>query len=367
MKYILLLLVFGIGVNSSMAQAKDKRNYIFGHSLLDHRPPSNPTSPDETTVPHWMALLAQEAGHTYGATGQYGFLRGHMNLPPSPQWGYAHVPGVWDTDFQATFGEANLYDVIITAGNFIQGVAPTLPFDDGINDGLTPVSATITIADWLATQEDDSLNIFIYENWPEMGGFLANGWPATEAEYDNYKTYLRGTFHTWWLDYYNAVAQARPNANIMMIPVGPIIADLSDGILSDIPVADYYEDADPHGRPSIYFLAGLITYMAMYEEIAPLTFTIPNSVNSEISDHYPEVVNFIWNELNSFTDDNGNNIAFPNLEPPQPADDLLRVENAALFIEDDAGIILKGRDNKCYNIYVDSNGALVHEEVDCPN
>ncbi len=362
--YIILFLVFSIVIGHT--QGKDKRVYIFGHSLLDHRPPIDPVTPDETTVPHWMYLLAEHSGHTYGATGQYGFLRSHANLPPGPQWGYAEVPGVWDTDFQPLFGQANLYNVIITAANFVQNLPPTVPYDDGIEDGLTPVSATETIVDWLGTQEDDSLNIFIYENWPEMGSFLANGWPATEAEYDSYNTYLRGDFHSWWIDYYNALTTTRPNANIKMIPVGPIIADLSDGLLSNIPVAEYYEDADPHGRPNIYFLAGLITYMAIYEEMAPLDFQIPSSISTEISSNFSAVVNFIWTELNNFTDADGNNIVFAN-PLSQPPQGLVSVENSALFIEDDAGIILKGRDGNCYNIFVDANGDLMHESVTCPN
>lgn len=59
--------------------------YIFGHSLIDHRPPITPTPADETTVPHWLEDIATAAGKTYTATGQYGFLTNHLNLPPSSQ------------------------------------------------------------------------------------------------------------------------------------------------------------------------------------------------------------------------------------------------------------------------------------------
>lgn len=345
---------------STTAQSKTQNLFIFGHSLIDHRPPINPTVPDETTVPHWMFLLAQEAGHTYRAGGQYGFLPQHQNTPPFAQWGYAIVPGVWDSD-NVPWANADINSVFITAGNFIQYQAPT---EDYFGDpGVTPVSATQAIIDFVGDK-----NIYIYENWPDMAGFLGNGWPATEGEYDQYNTYLRGEFHDWWLDYYNILDASRPNANLKMIPVGPIIADLTDGILMDVPVADLYEDDAPHGRPTLYFLASLISYMAIYEEPAPLDFVVPNSVHSEVADHYAEVVNFIWNELLTFTDGNGNNLVFVNEPQTGGAEHLLRLtENSSLYMEDDFGLILKGRDGNCYNLYVDEQGELQHELIDCPN
>jgi len=74
--------------------------FIFGHSLIDHSPPLIPTPSNETTVPHWIYLLAQEAENSYAAGGKYGFLPQHAMPPYFAQWGYDIVPSVWDSDYE---------------------------------------------------------------------------------------------------------------------------------------------------------------------------------------------------------------------------------------------------------------------------
>lgn len=290
------------------AQTSTVRNFIFGHSLIDHRPPLYPTPSDETTVPHWVASLADHAGHYYGASGQYGFLPQHANLNPFSQWGYDSVNPVWDSDFE-TFSEANFNTILITAGNFIQYQAPSEPYYNDPN--MTPISATEDISDWLYTQESE-MRIFLYENWPDMAGYLGDGsFPPTDSEFQAYNDYLSGAFHDWWIDYHDALIASRPDQDIRMIPVGPILAELfSETLLTQIPVTTLYEDDAPHGRPTVYFLAGLVTYMALYEERAPLDYVVPSIVDSEVADNYTEVVNFMWDALQDFTTADGQSRVF---------------------------------------------------------
>ncbi|GLR15624.1 hypothetical protein GCM10007940_02390 [Portibacter lacus] len=287
--------------------------FIFGHSLIDHRPPATETPSDETTVPHWIYLLAQHANHNYAAGGQYGFLQQHANLPPFSQWGYDIVPGVWDSDFMS-FQEAKINSTMITAGNFIQYQGPELPYEDPNNtDQFSPISATEIIVDWLGENTVDG-NIYIYENWPDMAGFIAGeGFPASASEFTAYNDYTRNAFHEWWIAYQDALLESRSEANVRMIPVGPILADLLDGLLADIPFEDLYEDNAPHGKPNIYFLAGLISYMAVYEEKAPADFEVPDLIHSEISEHYVKVVNFIWDYLIAFNTGSGESRVFTSV------------------------------------------------------
>lgn len=302
--FFLALLFFA---NIIFAQNKTERMFCFGHSLIDHRPPINPTPSDETTIPHWVYLLAQEAGHNYFAGGQYGFLPQHANLPPNAQWGYDIVPGAWDSDFE-TFADANFSSILITAGNFMQWQGPEEAYPG--QGSMSPVSATEEIVDWLGQQEDH-LKIYIYENWPDMASYLGNGFPATNQEFANYNQYLNGDFHDWWIEYHDVMVASRPDAEVKMIPVGPIIADLvSNTVLNQIPITELYEDDAPHGRATTYFLAGLITYMAVYQEQAPANYTVPNIVHQIVSDNYAMVNNFIWTALNDFNFNNGDSRVF---------------------------------------------------------
>ncbi|MFK7808516.1 MAG: T9SS type A sorting domain-containing protein [Saprospiraceae bacterium] len=306
---ILLLIVFSI---NSRAQTEEIRSFMFGHSLLDHRPPIISTPSDETTIAHWISLLAEEANKGYAATGQYGFLPQHANLPPFAQWGYDIVPAVWDSDYD-TFDEADFNNALITAGNFMQWQGPDEPIPG--QGAMTVISATETIVDWL-DQQEDTMGIYIYENWPDMAPYLNNGFPATATEFDNYNDYVLGDFHDWWLDYHDALLDSRPELGIRMIPVGPILAELlSDGILSNIPITELYEDDAPHGRATLYFLAGLITYTAIYQMEAPLSYEVPSIVHQEVQDNYAAVACYISDYLMNFTDDEGINRA---LAPESP-------------------------------------------------
>lgn len=302
--FLLFLLVF----QSAFAQTENMRSFIFGHSLLDHRPPAIPTPSDETTVPHWMYLLAQAAGKTYAATGQYGFLPQHANLPPDSQWGYDIVPTVWDASSDP-FSEADFNNILLTAGNFMQWQAPNLPYPGG--GGVTPISATETIVDWV-DQQEPNIPIYIYENWPDMAPYLSSGsFPPSASDMANYNAYTNGAFHDWWIEFQDSLLLSRPGINIRMIPVGPIIAGLlTDTNLDQIPLTDLYEDDAPHGRPTIYFLASLVTYMATFEMEAPAGYTVPSIVHSIVQDEYATVVDYIWTALQNFNDSGGNSRVF---------------------------------------------------------
>lgn len=285
------------------------RTFIFGHSLIVHDPPAIATPSNETTVPHWMAELSMAADYEYAVSGQYGFLPQHANLPPIAQWGFDRAEGAWESDTEA-FSEANFNSILLTAGNFIQYQSATTPYDGDNPNNATPVSATLEILDWVEQQESGT-SIYIYENWPDMAGFLNNGVPASETEFTNYNDYTLGDFHEWWLAYHETVKQERPNLNVNMIPVGPIISKLlTETNLSEIPFSELYEDDAPHGRPTVYFLASLVTYMAMYGEKTPTSYEVPDTVHTVARTNYDATVDFIWNELQDFTDADGNSLVF---------------------------------------------------------
>ncbi|MFK7936086.1 MAG: T9SS type A sorting domain-containing protein, partial [Saprospiraceae bacterium] len=299
------------------AQTDPMKMFIFGHSLLDHRPPINPTPSNETTVPHWLFLLAQEAGYDYAAGGQYGFLPQHANVPPIAQWGYDLVPGVWESDTEP-FSAADITTVLLTAGNFVQYQPPTEEYFS--DPGITPINATETVFDWV-DQQESGVRFYIYENWPDMAAFLNNGFPASTAEFANYNNFTLGEFHDWWIEYHDALLQSRANLEVKMIPVGPILSKIHTDLLAgQIPVSELYEDDAPHGRATTYFLASLITYMAVYEKQAPTNFTVPNIVHQTVRDNYANLVTFIWNELNAFNTTNGDSRVFFEMTTALPID-----------------------------------------------
>lgn len=289
--------------SSNQAQKpKDMRLFIFGHSLIVHQSSQNPTPSNETTVPHWMHLLSEHVGSKLTVNGQFGFLMQHSDLPPRSIWGFDLVASNWEPEDNLTaaqkaqsFARADFTDFLITAGNFIQYQGPNRPYDGDNPNKKSPVSATLDIVDWLNIQEPNA-NIYIYENWPDMGPYGEH--PASSKDFAKYNVFTRGEFHVWWENYFHALKKARPSSNIKMIPVGPIISGLlTETALSRIPVEELYEDNAPHGRPNIYFLASLITHMAMNGEIAPADYTPPDIIHELIRNNMKVTINYIWKEL----------------------------------------------------------------------
>jgi len=258
--------------------------YIFGHSLIDHAAGS------ETNVPIWMSALARRAGFKYAVDGQFGFLLSHARFPVRPNWGYEGVTSAWDSTGATSFADANYDAILLTPANFIQYQSATTPYDGDNPDNLSPLDATLKIIDWVLVQEP-GITIYIYENWPDMAPFMSSG-------LDAYNDYTRNEFHQWWVDYRNEITAVRRGADVRLIPVGSTIARLlADTDLSKISRGALYEDDAPHGRPTIYFLASLVTYTAMYGERPPADFVIPSTVHSLVRDNYAQIIEIIWDEV----------------------------------------------------------------------
>lgn len=305
------ILFFGclvMGVGSSEAQS-DIRLYAFGHSLIDHRPPAIPTPGDETTILYWMHELTEAAGYDFRAGGQYGFLDTHANLPPEFNWWYEEVPGVWDDDTMTTFADADINTILLTAANFIQYEPVYGPYP--LDESTTVLELTETIFDWVNEQEA-GVNYYIYANWPEMD--LPEAFPPTlpsQAKIDAFYTYTKGNFTDWWVEYQDSLLVARPALNVRLIPVGAIISKILTEVMTEaIPFDELYEDSSPHGRPTIYFLAGMITYMAIYGEQAPADYMPSDLVYERIRTNLGTIRDFIWAELNAFNLPNGDSRVF---------------------------------------------------------
>ena len=292
------------GTEITQTPITDIKSYVFGHSLIVHEYTSSPT--EEKKVPHWINKLAQEANFNYTADGQYGFLRQHADFSTiNPQWGFDEVSSTW-TNSSTPFANVDFNNIMMTPANFIQYQGPDEPYYDDPN--VTPLSATLEIFDQARAAHPD-IPFYIYENWPDMSGYGTFPNSIDFAQYNN--DTIGGNFHNWFIEYHDSLLSARPGSQIKMIPVGPILSKLfRDTNLSGLSITDLYEDDSPHGQPTLYFLASLVTYMATFKTQAPLTYIAPNTVHELVRNNYTSTVNFIWNELQNFNHENGDSRVF---------------------------------------------------------
>ena len=303
---IVSILILLLSLN--LTAQKEITTFIFGHSLINHEFQINPTPSQETSLPHWLHFLSLESNHTFKVSGQYGFLPQHANLPPNAQWGFDFAEGAWDSD-NVPFADADFNSILITPGNFVQWQPPSTNYP---METISPTSATETVFNWCNDQEA-GLDFYIYENWPDMRPYLANGFPPTEDEWSTYNDYLNSDFRDWFLDYHNELNNRIPNSCIKLIPAGTLISKLlSLSPYSEIPIQELYEDDAPHGRTTVYFLASLITYMAIYEERAPKDYQVDPLVHPTIAQNYNAVIDLFWDDLLSDKMDNGDFRVFCN-------------------------------------------------------
>ncbi|WP_050530771.1 Ig-like domain-containing protein [Pseudaestuariivita atlantica] len=280
--------------------------YIFGNSLVNFAGGSG-----ETNILVWLDQLAEEAGNTYAATGGYGFLRNFADRPePLDSWGFPGVTDSWDGDTE-TFAQAGFNSVLITPANFIQYQGPDADYAFDTRSPLDAVNEIV--ADVRA--DYPSADVLIYEGWADMGPFAATVPPSANAE-AAYYAYTSGDYHDWFVDLIDAANAANPDANLLLVPVAPVLADLFTGTLADIPVDDLFVDNAPHGTETTYFLASLITYSAIYGEPAPDTFTVPANIHLLVASNYAALTTEIHAAVETYQAEVGGGVgADPNSDP----------------------------------------------------
>lgn len=258
--------------------------YIFGNSLVNFSEGNT-----QTNVAVWMDAMAEAAGNSYAISGGYGFLRQFADRDtPGSEWGFNGVEAAWDSDAQG-FAQADLSSVVITPANFIQDQAPGANYAGDIR---SPVDATLNvIADVQAAQPD--ARIYIYEGWADMAGFVGDI-PSQPAALNAYHDYNTGAYHNWFTSYVDQINTADPDAQVTLIPVGSVLSELMTTVLSDVSPQSLYVDTAPHGTETLYFLASMVTYSAVFGEAPPANYNVPGNIDPAVAALYPELAQAIF-------------------------------------------------------------------------
>ena len=258
----------------------DQSLYIFGNSLVNYAEGGTLTN-----VPVWMNRFAQFDGNSLSVEGGYGFLRNFADAEePNTDWGFDGVAEVYDSE-RTSFAEVAFDNVLITPANFIQEQSPDTAYFDG---DRSPLEATRQIVDGL-TQTQPGARIFIYEGWADMGPFASDGNPNPD-QLAAYHAYNTGDYHDWYVSLTEQVQASFPGSEVTLIPVASVLSELlSSQPLSEIPVEDLYVDSAPHGTETIYFLASMTTYAALYGTVPPADFGVPEVIHPEVAINFAEV------------------------------------------------------------------------------
>jgi hypothetical protein len=257
------------------------RAFFFGNSLIHHL-----TESDETTVPHWLALLAEAGGHDFRADGTWGFPHEFPQaLPPPAEWEFDAVSRALEEGQRWTAGK---FDTIIyNPTNFLHYDPPTRPL--GGNPSV--VEMTAEVLGWTAANAPGAVH-YIYEGWSNMEG-LAD-YPPSDRGMRRYHAFQQGEYHDWYLEYVAALREALPEVDIRLIPVAPVLAEvLTQTRLAEIPAVDVYSDQAPHGTATKYLLAAMVVHAVIWNEVPP-RIDLPETVHPVLRAHYDAVAAAIW-------------------------------------------------------------------------
>ncbi|MFY0682138.1 MAG: calcium-binding protein [Thalassovita sp.] len=245
----------------------------------------------ETAVPYWLNKIADARDVDFAADGVWGFLRNFsQSLPPEPNWSFPGLARAWNHDRQR-FGQAGFGSVVINPANFIQYQPPTAKYDGDNPRSESPVSASLTVMDWVAGQAPEA-TFFIYEGWADLASITS--YPPDAAGMTKYLEANTGQYHDWYVQYLDDLKQARPNRDIELIPVASVLSGLlSQPALSDLVGTDLYADDAPHGTPTLYFLAALIAYNPIFGDQLPDTMDLPNTIHPVVRKAYPQIVAYL--------------------------------------------------------------------------
>ncbi|WP_121633036.1 calcium-binding protein [Tropicibacter alexandrii] len=282
-----------LGALPAWAERQDVKAYVFGNSLVHHLSETD----DNTNVPHWLGQMARADGRTLGLDGQWGFLRNFADgLPPTANWSFPNVRGVWGPG-QSGFGSAGFDSVIVTPANFIQYQLPNVPYDGDNPTGESPLGAALRLFDWVDDAAPDA-RLFVYEGWAAMDG-ITGPFPPDAEGLGRYHAHNAGDYHLWYEDFLADLAEARPALEVTLIPVASVLAGLlaDGGVLEGLPAEALYVDDAPHGTPTQYLLAAMVTYAALYEAPPPADYQPPASLHPDVVAKFPEIAQAIWDAM----------------------------------------------------------------------
>ncbi|WP_282601840.1 hypothetical protein [Paracoccus sp. PARArs4] len=264
----------------------ESRVFFFGNSLIHHL-----TDTDETTTPHWIALMAAHSGKTFAGEGTWGFPRDFAKkLPPDANWDIKAMPDAWNHWTQPFLG-GRFDTVIFNTENYIQYDPADHRYADSWRE--TPLDATLVTVDWVM-ENADAPRFLIYEGWADLHPF-AKAVPASDEEMAAYHAHATGDYAAWYDDFVEKLAKERPDVTFDLIPVGRVMSQLlGEAPLSEVPFDALYSDLSPHGTETIYLLAGMIAYAAIFGERPPEGLPLPDSIAPGFADHYEETADAVW-------------------------------------------------------------------------
>ncbi|MBD3241959.1 MAG: hypothetical protein GF331_15325 [Chitinivibrionales bacterium] len=277
-----------------------------------------PVTEEESAV-YWMGHLAWAGGDSIAVDGQYGHDAALRELLPDvggAWWGY---PEMWDGQWEGSIEASGYNASIITEGSYYAGGGKT---PEQTYPGILRVANFVRNVDSGGIPD---LPFYLYMHWPEASSWGFDeytdlqGEPSlmTQEEWIRFnevcaglstaRGYYKG-WPAWWEDIQDMVnEEIVTGPPVRLFPAGQIVGRmfLELDFLSDVGPTDMLRDDAGHGTPSMYFLYGMLHYMALLRKKTPADFELPETIIPQIRTNYNAIAEFAWTELCAYHDASG--------------------------------------------------------------
>ncbi|WP_238365021.1 calcium-binding protein [Mesobacterium pallidum] len=253
------------------ARADSARVFVYGNSLVYWN------GAERSNVLQPLSDMARAAGHDLAVDGTWGFLRNFAEARAEPQWDLPGVTRAW-TARRGGMESAGFDTIILTPANFIQYQGADRPYDGPNETGASPLSAALQVLDD-ALAAAPGARVLVYEGWPDMGRY---GYPPSARQYRRYHRAALDDYHDWFQDFTAALQAERPGADIALLPVSSTLSRWLTGPLEDLSPEQLYVDDAPHGTPTLYFLAAIPVYRALFGEAPPADMPLPEGIDPAV-------------------------------------------------------------------------------------
>lgn len=267
--------------------------YVFGHSLFTN----GGTVGEYDNVGNWLNVLAGNSSNTASGAFTFGQIDVHLAHP----WpNVSTITGTYEGNTRNPVPNelfpGNLFEhFYVMPSNFLSTEMGQSPFSN--SPAATATNLQSIIDDILVSYP--SGDIILYCHWQDAGPYAGQE-NMTRATFTTYNNDCMGDYLDWFVDLQDLIVAS--GRNIRMFPVGPIIAWLleNESYLQSLDFNQLYADSAPHGLDTIYFLAALVVYRAIYRQnpvVSGLTYPVGSVIRGEVTSNLSTIVTQIESRL----------------------------------------------------------------------
>jgi len=272
----------------------DKDIFVFGHSLFRQ------TDSLSNTGFH-MCDMARASSNFSAVNQIFGQLRDQTLPPPlgNNTFTNADIGSPW---LSGPWSNVSWDDVFVMSSNFEEFSKTPAVF-------ATESNAVVDYID-----VNSSANIIVYQVWTEAqqhGLSVINTNEMSPSDWTTYKALNTegGSSFDWQVDYQDEIAA--DGYTVYMVPVAAVIFDalINESYMTSLNHDDLFIDDAPHGNDTMYFLAGLVCYIALFgEPISGYAPVASGQIHSAVTNNLSSLISYFSTRLAYHGANNGVNL-----------------------------------------------------------